>query len=94
MAQEGIIVKVKRLQVPYSKKGIDLPMIPRLIDGKYVHKEVQKCFTEAIEQSTAKNNWSNPKRSGELLKDLNILEEVGYPQKGSKPNCNAQNKQI
>jgi len=49
----------------------------------------------------AKSNWSNPKKSGKLLKDLNILVDVGYPpmnfekfKKGSKPNYNAQNKQI
>jgi len=101
MAQEGIIVEVKRLQVRHSKRGILLPMIPCSIDGKYVQKEVQRCFTEAIVQSIENSSWSNPKKSGKLLKDLNILVDVGYPpmnfekfKKGSKPNYNAQNKQI
>ena len=39
MVQEGIMVGVKRLQVPHSKRGILLPMIPRSIDGKYAQKE-------------------------------------------------------
>ena len=101
MVQDGIIVEVKHLQVIHSRKGILLPMIPHSIDGKCVQKEVQMCFTESIKQTIERNNWSNPKKSGEALKDLNILVEAGYPpmnfeksKKGSKPNFNAQNKQI
>ena len=69
--------------------------------GKYVQKEVQTCFTTSIKQAIEQSNWSDPKKSGEALKDLNILVEVRYPlmnfeefKGGSKPNFNAQNKQI
>ena len=61
-----------------------------------MQKEVQKCFTESTKQTIAKSNWSNPKKSGKLLKDPNILLEVRYPpmnfekfKEGSKPDCNA-----
>ena len=36
MAQDGIIIEVKRLQVIHLRKGILLPMIPRSTKGKYV----------------------------------------------------------
>ena len=35
MAQDGIIIKVKRIQVIHSRKGILLTMMPCSIDGKY-----------------------------------------------------------
>ena len=76
-AQDRIIVEVKCLQVLHSRKGIILPMIPRSIDRKYAQKEVQRCFRESIKQAIKQNNWSNPKKSGDALKDLNILVEVG-----------------
>ena len=95
MAQDRIIVEVKCPQVIHSRKGILLPMISRPINGKYVQKEVQRCFTESIKQTTEQSNWSNPKKSGKLLKDLNILLNVEYPpmnfekfKKGSKPHYN------
>ena len=101
MAQEGVLVEVKRLQALHSKVGALLPMIPWTTDAVYVQKEAQACFSQAIEQAIDETKWSNPRKCFEKLKDTKILVTTGYPpmnfekyKKNTKLNYNAKSKQI
>ena len=101
MAQDGIIIKVKRLQVIQSKKGLLIAMLPKMILLKYVQEMAQACLIKAVHQTIEARNKSALEKNLTEDMDFKILVDCAYPslnferfKEGSKPKYYAQNKQM
>ena len=76
-------------------------MLPKSISLKYVQENSQECIIKAVKKTIIESGGSGIKKSIALDLDFNIVMDVGYPpmnfekfKKGSKPQYNAQNKQM
>ena len=99
MAQGGIIVEIKPLQVIHSKKQILIAMIPKSVNLKYMQEKSQECLIKVVQKTIRDSGESGVKKSIALTLDFNILMDVGYPpmnfekfRKGKKTNTTRKRK--
>ena len=92
MAQRGITVEVKCLQVIYPKKQILIVMLHKSVNLKCVQGKAQEYLIKAVKKAIHESGESGVEKVIALDLDFNILMDVGYPpmnfkkfKKGSKP---------
>ena len=92
MAQGGVIIEAKRLQVIYSKMGLLIIMLTKSVDLNYVQEIVHTCLIKAVHKTINESGKSSTKKG--IAKDMNykIHMDCGYPplnfikfEKGSDP---------
>ena len=102
MAQCGLLVEVKHLQVTHSKKGLLFAMLPKNTDISYMQQHVQQCLIGAVHKTIDQgNDLPMTKDFAEIDGDFKVLVNLAYPpsnlkhqKKGTKTIYNAQNKQM
>ena len=102
LAQVGVMVEVKRLQVKHSRKDLLLPLGHKDADLQYAQDKVSATLVEAHRERITKDRTMTPMAKGyEVAHVFHLIVHMGYPPnsfenrpRGTRLRYNATSKQM